>query len=114
MYQREENAVLLNPHHFKYLADLEKVYVDAGPDAVQRALAKQLFDDEYCFSAGKFVIQAWLLKDKPDWTERDFEDALNKGALTVYLVDPTVMDKARSLLRRRLNSRKMAEFGENG
>lgn len=47
MYRREENVVLLNPNHFKYQDDLEKMYQDAGPDADRRALAKSLFDEEY-------------------------------------------------------------------
>jgi hypothetical protein len=64
MYQHEENAVLLNLRHFKYLEDLEKIYADAGPEAERRALAKRLFDEEYCFNADKFVILAWLFKGK--------------------------------------------------
>jgi hypothetical protein len=59
MYRREEKAVLLNPHHFKYIADLEEIYAEAGADAERQALAKLLFDEEYCFNAGKIVIIAW-------------------------------------------------------
>jgi hypothetical protein len=107
MYQREENAVLLNPSHFKYVEDLERIYADAGPDAERRMLAKQLFDEEYCFNAGKFVILAWLFKGKPEWQDRELEEALSKGALTVHLAEPSSLDEARRRLRQRLNSRKV-------
>src|SRR5262249_29372552 len=85
MYQREKNAILLNPYHFKYREDIEKLYADAGPEADRRALAKQLFDEEYSFNAGKFVILAWLFKGKADWVDREWEDALSKGALKIHL-----------------------------
>lgn len=113
MYQREDNAVLLNPCHFKYLEDLDKCCTDAGPDAERRALAKRLFDEEYCFNAGKFVILAWLFKGKADWDDREWEDALSMGALTVHLAEPGSLDEARRRFRQRLNSRKVAALGEN-
>lgn len=107
MYQREENAVLLNPRHFKYLEDLERIYADIGPETERRALAKQLFDEEYCFNAGKFVILAWLFKGKADWDDREWEGALSMGALTVHLAEPASLDEARRRYRQRLNSRKV-------
>jgi hypothetical protein len=113
MYQREENAVLLNPRHFKYLDDLEKIYADIGPDAGRRALAKSLFDEEYCFNAGKFVILAWLFKGKADWDDREWEQGLNKGALSIHLASPASLDEARRRLRQRLNARKVAALDEN-
>jgi hypothetical protein len=113
MYQREENAVLLNPRHFKYLEDLEKIYGDGGPEAERRALAKRLFDEEYCFNAGKFVILAWLFKGKTDWADREWEEALSKGALTVHLAEPASLDEARRRFRQRLNARKIAALGDN-
>lgn len=112
MYQREENAILLNPNHFKYVEDLEKMYADAGPDAERRILAKKLFDEEYCFNAGKFVILAWLFKGKPEWQDRELEEALSKGALTVHLAEPVSLDEARRRLRQRLNSRKIGTMTE--
>jgi hypothetical protein len=114
MYQREEYAVLLNPHHFKYLEDLEKAYADAGPDAERRALAKRFFDEEYCFNAGKFVILAWLFKGKAEWGEREIEEALSMGALTVHLAEPASLADARRRFRQRLNSRKVESLGESG
>jgi len=113
MYQREENAVLLNPRHFKYLEDLEKAYADAGPGAELRSLAKRLFDEEYCFNAGKFVILAWLFKGKADWDDRDWEESLSMGALTFHLAEPASLEEARRRFRQRLNSRKVAALGEN-
>jgi hypothetical protein len=113
LYQREENAVLLNPQHFKYVEDLGKVYADAGPDADRRTLAKMLFDEEYSFSAGRFVILAWLFKGKADWADREWEDALSMGALTVHLAEPASLEEARRRYRQKLNSRKTARLDEN-
>ena len=107
MYQREENAVLLNPRHFKYLEDLDRIYADAGPDAERRMLAKELFDEEYGFNAGKYVILSWLFKGKAEWADKEWEEALSKGALTVHLAEPVSLDEARRRLRQRLNSRKV-------
>jgi hypothetical protein len=112
MYKREENAVLLNPHHFRYQDDLEKLYADTGSDAERRQLARRLFDEEYCFNAGKFVILAWLFKGKADWDDREWEEALSMGALTVHLAEPTSLEEARRRLRQRLNSRKVATLTE--
>jgi hypothetical protein len=107
LYRPEENAVFLNPRHFKYLDDLEKIYADVGPGADRRALAKRLFDEEYCFNAGKFVIQAWLFKGKPQWEERDWAEGVSPGALTIHLASPASLDEARRRLRQKLNSRKL-------
>jgi hypothetical protein len=107
MYRREENAVLLNPDHSKYQHDLEKLYEAVGPDAGRRSLAKHLFDEEYSFNAGKFVIQAWFFKDKPCWEDAAWEEGVNKRALTVHLALPESLDEARKRLRQKLNSRKL-------
>lgn len=107
MYRREENAVFLNQKHFKYREDLERILEDAGASADRRSLAKQLFDEEYSFNAGKFVIQAWLFKGKPHWEERAWEESVNMGALTVHLAEPVSLAVARRRLRQKLNSRKM-------
>jgi hypothetical protein len=108
MYRREENAVLLNPDHFKYREDLEKIYTDAGPDAERQALAKQLFDEEYCFNAGKIVIVAWLFRGKAEWDDRQWEESLGMGALTFRLAEPDALDEARRRFRQKLNTRKVA------
>jgi hypothetical protein len=110
MYRREENAVFLNPHHFKYQDDLEAIYADAGPDAERRQLAKQLFDEEYCFNAGKFVLLSWIFKGKAEWNDGEWEEALGKGALTVHLAEPGSLHAARQKLHQRLNSRKLANL----
>jgi hypothetical protein len=107
MYRREENAVLLNPQHFKYLEDLDKIYAEAGPDAERRALAKQLFDDEYCFNAGKFVVLSWLFKGKADWDDREWQESLSMGALTFHLAAPDSLDQARRRFRQKLTTRKV-------
>jgi hypothetical protein len=65
-----------------------------------------LSDEEYCFNAGKFVIQAWLFKGKPHWEERAWEESVNMGALTVHLAEPVSLGQARWRLRKKLNSRK--------
>lgn len=107
IYRREENTVLLNAHHFKYVDDLEQIYEDVGADADRRALAKRLFDEEYCFNAGKFVLLSWLFKGKADWADSDWQEALSTGALTVHLAAPTSLGEARRRLRQKLNTRKL-------
>jgi hypothetical protein len=107
MYKREENAVLLNPRHFKYKDDLEKIYEDVGPAAERRSLAKRYFDEEYCFNAGKFVILGWLFKGRDHWEDQAWQEALGMGAFSIYLAEPTSLDGARRRLRQKLNSRKM-------
>ena len=112
MYQRDEYAVLLNPRHFKYVEDLERICADAGPDAERCALATRFFNEEYCFNAGKFVILAWLFKGKAGWDDCDWEDALSMGALTFHLAEPGSLAEARRRFRQRLNSRKTAALSE--
>jgi hypothetical protein len=107
LYRLEDNTVLLNPQHAKYLEDLEKIYADVGPGADRRALARQLFDEEYSFNAGKFVIQAWLFKDRPHWEDRAWHEAASSGALTVHLASTVSLDESRRRLRQKLNSRKL-------
>jgi hypothetical protein len=75
-------------------------------------MAKRLFDEEYCFNAGKFVILAWLFKDKDKWDEHEWEEALSMGALTVHLAEPASLKEARRRFRQRLNSRKVEALGE--
>jgi hypothetical protein len=113
MYRREDNAVLLNPRHFKYLDDLDRICADAGLDEERRGLAKLFFDEEYCFNAGKFVLLSWLFKGKADWDDSEWVEALSMGALTVHLAAPASLDEARRRFRQRLNSRKVAALGEN-
>jgi hypothetical protein len=113
MYRREDNAVLLNPRHFKYLDDLDRICADAGLDEERRVLATQFFDEEYCFNAGKFVLLSWLFKGKADWDDSEWVEALSMGALTVHLAAPASLDEARRRYRQRLNSRKVAGMGGN-
>src|SRR5262249_19100827 len=114
MPRGEDTAVLLIPSHFKYLDDLDRICADAGPDEGRRALAKQFFDEEYCFNAGKFVLLSWLFKGKADWNDSEWVEALSMGALTVHLAAPASLDEARRRFRQRLNFRKVAALGENG
>lgn len=83
------------------------MYQDSGPDADRQILAKQLFDDEYCVNAGRFVIQAWFNRGRPEFSDSDFEQALSMGSLTVTLASPASLDQAHQKLRQRLRSRKM-------
>ncbi|HYV34627.1 MAG TPA: hypothetical protein VE988_02920 [Gemmataceae bacterium] len=107
IYRHEENVILLNPHHFKYLEDLEAIFGDVGPGADRQSLARQIFDEEYCFNAGKFVIQAWLFKGKPEWADRAWQDGVNPNALTIHLASRNSLIEASRRLRQKLNSRKM-------
>jgi len=112
MYQRDENSVLLNPRHDNYQEAVERICADAGPDAERCALASRLFNEEYCFSAGTFVIQGWLFKGKAHWSDCEWEEALNMGALTLHLVNPGPLAEARRRYRQKLNTRKTAAIGE--
>lgn len=107
LYRHEDNTVLLNPRHSKYLDDLEKIYADVGPGADRRSLARQFFDEEYSYNAGKFVIQAWLFKGKPHWEGRAWHEGVNPSALTVHLASTVSLDESRRRLRQKLNSRKL-------
>ncbi len=110
LYRHEDNTVLLNPRHAKYLEDLEKIYADVGPGADRRSLARQFFDEEYSFNAGKFVIQAWLFKGKPHWEDRAWHEGVSSSALTVHLASTVSLDESRRRLRQRLNSRKLDQL----
>src|SRR5262249_41659725 len=77
-----------------------------GPDSARRILAKELFDEEYCFNAGKFVILSWLFKGKAEWADKEWEEALSKGALTVHLAQPVSRDEAHSQCRCKLEAAK--------
>ena len=107
LYRHEDNTVLLNPRHSKYLEDLEKICADVGPGADRRSLARRFFDEEYSFNAGKFVIQAWLFKGQPYWEDRDWHEGLSPSALTVHLASTVSLDESRRRLRQKLNSRKL-------
>jgi hypothetical protein len=107
VYRKEENTVLLNPAYFRYVEGLESCYQDVGADADVRALAKRHFDEEYCVRAGQFVIQAWLNRGRPEFTDKDFDDALSIGSLTTNLTSPESMEKARHKIRQKLQSTKM-------
>ena len=106
MYRRDENTVFLNPRHFRYADDLERLYEEVGDDVDRRQLAKTLFDDEYMFRAGTFVVQAWLFKSRPQWDDAQLEEALGSGAMTVHLASREAYTDARHKLRTRLHSTK--------
>ena len=106
MYQRDENTVFLNQNHFRYEDDLERLYEEVGDDVDRRKLAKDLFDDEYMFRAGTFVVQAWLFKSRPHWDDTQLEEALGSGAMTVHLASREAYSDARHKLRTRLHSAK--------
>jgi hypothetical protein len=114
LYRPDDNTVLLNPRHSKYLEDLEKIYADVGPGADRRSLARQFFDEEYSFNAGAFVIQAWLFKGKPHWDDRAWHEGVSSMALTIYLASTVSLDKARRRLRQKLNSRKLDQLPTTG
>jgi hypothetical protein len=107
MYQREDNLVLLNPNHDRYLRDLDRVYEEAGSDSDRQALAKKLFDEEYCVHVGKYVMMAWVFRGTAEWDDAQWERAVSMESLTVHLVEPSLVAEARRRLRQRLNSRKL-------
>jgi len=112
LYLRNENLVLLNPDHFRYQQDLNRLLDrDVGPDAERRQLAKNLFDDEYAVQAGQYVIQAWLFRGRSDWDDSEFEAALGVGAMTVHLASPATLDAARTKYRQRMNANRVPPNG---
>lgn len=106
-YKDGGSVVFLNPEHWKYLADLDALYDQVGPDEDRRQLAKKVFDEEYKFNAGRYIIISWIFRGKPEWTEKDWESALNKEALTCYLCSPDLLGIAQQKINQRLNTRKM-------
>ena len=60
VYRRAENMVLLNPDHFLYQRDLQRLYEDVGPDSERQQLARQFYNEEYRYQAGKFhPLKLW-------------------------------------------------------
>jgi hypothetical protein len=109
MHRRDDtgSVVYLNPKRFKYLEDLERLYEEVGPDEEKRSLAKKTFDEEYKFNAGIFVLLSWIFRGKADWAEKDWEQALSMGALTVYLASPSSVDDARRKVNQKFTTRKI-------
>jgi hypothetical protein len=106
MYVKEDNSILINPTHFRYVAFLEKIQEEAGPDPEWQGLAKSILDEEYKFQVGKYVISAWLYKDLPDWEPIEWEKALDTGSLTVHLTPPDCLVAARQKFRMKVGSAK--------
>jgi hypothetical protein len=107
LYRPVENIVLLNPNHFRYQEDLNRMLGEAGPDAERRQVAQRIFEDEYMVQAGKFVIQAWLFRGRSDWDDTQFQEALNMGAMTVYLASPVTLHEASTRYRRRMTTNRV-------
>jgi hypothetical protein len=108
LYRPVENQVLLNPNHFLYQDHLTRILAEAGADADRRQIAQQIFNDEYTFQAGRFIIQAWLFRGRADWNDNQFVDALNMGAMTVYLASPDTLAEASRRYRQRMATNRMA------
>lgn len=113
MYRRHENLVLLNPDHFRYLQLLESMYEMVGPDAERRAMACEIFDEEYQVQAGRFVIQALIFQGRPEWDDAQFEQALNIGSLTVVLASPNTLSEAQRRYNQRMLTNRVAAAGGN-
>jgi hypothetical protein len=112
MYRKEDNTVFLNPHHFRYLDDLEQLYEDVGPDAERRQVAREFYDEAYQFCAGRFVVQAWFYKGKAEWDDSAWEEALNMETLTIHLTSPESLQEAKTRLRQKLNTGRRRERNE--
>jgi hypothetical protein len=113
LYRRTENLVLLNPEHFRYQQDLNRLLEDVGPDAERRQLAQRIFDDEYMVQAGKYVVQAWLFRGRSEWDDNAFEEALGMGAMTVHLASPATLNEALRRYRQRMNTNRVPAAGSN-
>src|SRR5205085_2622330 len=76
-------------------------------------LAQHFFDEEYMVHAGKYVIQAWLYRGRPEWSDEEFEEALGTGAMTVLLASPATLAEARRRFRQRMNANRIPGAGVN-
>src|SRR5262249_39491826 len=94
LYRSADHTVFLNPEHFRYRDSLEKLYEEAGPDADRQALAQQLFDEEYSYQAGSFIVYAWVYKGRTDWTDQEWQEALSMETLTIHLTGPGCLHEA--------------------
>ena len=102
LYRMAENIVLLNPNHFRYQDDLNRIREEAGPDAERRQIAEQIFRDEYMVQAGRFVIQALMFRGRVDWNDTQIEESVNSSAMTVHLASPDTFREASQRYRRRM------------
>jgi hypothetical protein len=102
LYIRSDNLVLLNREHFRYQQLLEGLFESVGPDADQRRLAQQLFDEEYMVHAGEYVVQAWLFRGRAEWSDDEFATVLGMGAMTVHLASPFTLVEARRKYNQRM------------
>jgi hypothetical protein len=101
VYRKEENLVLLNREHFRYLQEKEAFAEEQGKDAERRGLAEKVFDEEYMVEAGKLILQAYLFRNRHDWNDEAFEQALGMGSITIHLASPDIRREA----RRRVNQK---------
>jgi hypothetical protein len=113
VYRRSANLVLLNPEHFLYQRDLQRLYEDVGPDSERQQLARQFYNEEYRYQAGKYVVQAWIFRGRSEWNDDEFEAALSMGAMTVNLASPNTLDTARRRYRQRVNASRVEAAGAN-
>jgi hypothetical protein len=104
LYRRADNTVFLNPKHWRYEDDLSRLYEEVGPDSELRQLARKYYEEAYKFHAGRLVVCAWLYKGRPDWTETDWQEAIDMQSLTVHLTLPDSLREAQNRIRQRLNS----------
>lgn len=103
LYRREENCVFLSRYHFRYLDDLKIICEEAGDDADRRILAINEFEKQYCFTAGRYVITAWLFRGRSEWDNRAWDEAISMGSLTVTLASPESLRNAQRNYRRRIS-----------
>ncbi|MBU6429859.1 MAG: hypothetical protein KGR26_12675, partial [Cyanobacteria bacterium REEB65] len=94
MYDKFQNVIYLNPNHFRYVSFLDRVLNAAGDDEQRREIAKRLLNESYMYQIGKYVIAACLYRKDQHWTEADWEEALDSGAMTVYLTPPDCVEEA--------------------
>jgi hypothetical protein len=101
LYDRDIHTVFLNPHHFKFRDDLERVRQKAGEDGERCQLAERAFREEYQVLAGKLVILAWFFRGRPEWTDADWQKCLSMEQFTVHLADPSLVASALERYQRR-------------
>ena len=113
MYSAHDNLVLLNPDHFRYQQLLEAMYEKVGPDAEKRQVALEIFNEEYRVQAGRFVIQAWIFRGRAEWDDRQIQEALSMGSLTLMLASPLSLSEAQARYNRRMMTNRVAAAGAN-
>lgn len=101
MFIKDRHTLYLNEGNKRYVEMREQYMQELGigEDSTERGKYGDVFKQYYAEEAGYLVINAWFYRGDRDWTGEDFENAINKEAITSALASPQI--KKRALVRAR-------------